>query len=134
MKRMTYMLVSILILLAVPLSAQTTYTVVIASGTALSNDVTTPSTCYPSAIQMPAAWTTANLTFQVKLGDEWGDWRDEYGAELGVVVSAVNDVIDLPVSVFYKLAGRTWRVRSGTTGTPVTQAAGRRLIVACTAR
>lgn len=134
MRQIIYILIGILTLLALPVSAQTTYTAIITQGAALSNDVTTPSTCYPSAIQVPAAWTTANLTFQVKLGSEWGDWRDEYGAELGVAVSAVNDVIDLPVSVFYKLAGRTWRVRSGTTGTPVTQAAGRRLIVACTAR
>jgi len=132
MKRITYVLIGILVMLALPVSAQTTYTAIIPAGESLSSDVVLPATCYPSAIKISAAWTAADLTFQVYVADGWGNRRDEYKGEVTVQVSAATDVVDLPISQWYWV--RSFRIRSGTAGTPVVQTAGRRLIVVCSAR
>lgn len=75
------------------------------------------------AIQMPAAWTAANLTFQASITKD-GTYYDVYdsgGNELTISASASKvfvDIIELASLRFIK-------VRSGTTGTPVLQADSR---------
>lgn len=72
---------------------------------------------------MPAAWTTAALTFQASLdGATFADLRDETGAEVsytGVAGAAVR----LPVSDWLGIA--FLKIRSGTSVTPVNQGAAR---------
>ncbi len=79
-------------------------------------------------INMPAAWTAADLTFQVDDGD--GTFRDLYfdwGAEmvLGAIASASID------TALFSLLTRInqLKVRSGTTGTPVAQVAERLITI-----
>jgi len=75
-------------------------------------------------IQMPAAWDTANLTFQ---GSPDGvTYTNVYkdGAEY-VVVAAISQWLILEPADFAGI--RYLKVRSGTSGTPVTQTAARTL-------
>lgn len=86
--------------------------------------------CTPAAIEMPAAWDTANLTFSVAstLTGTYKDVYDEFGSEVTVTAAA---------SRFIRLnAGDWWgmrylKIRSGTSGTPVTQTAARILTIHC---
>lgn len=79
-------------------------------------------------ITTPSAWTAANLTFQVSHdGTTFNNLYDQYGSEY-TVVAAASRAITLQPSDF---AGFNYiKVRSGTSGTPVTQAADRSLILA----
>jgi hypothetical protein len=133
MKRLSILILAVLAL-ATFAHAQTTYTATIANGEALSTVVNIRANCYPSAVKIPAAWTAADLTFQVSLdgGATFGNRRDEYKGEVTVQVSAATDVIDLPVNQWFWV--KFFRIRSGTTGTPVNQGAARDLIVVCSAR
>jgi len=74
-------------------------------------------------IEMPAAWTAANLTFQASMDN--ATYLNVYsaaGAEL-VVTAAASQFIWVDPSNF---AGCRWiKVRSGTSGTPVNQGAER---------
>jgi hypothetical protein len=79
-------------------------------------------------ILAPAAWTAAVLTFQVSFDDglTWADYYDDGANEQTLVAGAMaasGKYIALDASQF---AGVTWvKVRSGTTGSPVNQAADR---------
>jgi hypothetical protein len=80
------------------------------------------------AIQMPATWTTANLTFLASnaTGGTFNDLYDDAGNEVSVTAAA-SRVISLD-SVALKLGAlRFIKVRSGTTGTPVQQGGSRAL-------
>lgn len=82
------------------------------------------------AIQMPAAWTTANLTFQASsaTGGTFNDVYDDAGSEV-TVTAAVSRVISLD-SVALKLAPMRYiKIRSGTTATPVAQGGARSLVI-----
>lgn len=97
---------------------------VIASGVALSGELDLNGFRHIS-IQMPSAWTTANLTFQVaeKKGGIYQDVYDSSGNEFVVTAAvsrAISDITELAPFRFIK-------IRSGTTGTPVNQAAKRTL-------
>lgn len=75
------------------------------------------------AIQMPTTWTTGNLTFQgsndgTNFFDVYNMDGDEY-----TVVAAANRYIVL--SPFEFQWARYVKIRSGTTGTPVTQGGAR---------
>ena len=77
-------------------------------------------------IIMPSSWTTANLTFQAcqTFAGTYVDMYDDSGTEITVVAAASRAiVVDLAVLSFASV--RFVKVRSGTTGTPVTQAADR---------
>lgn len=81
----------------------------------------------PVAIIMPAAWTAANLTFQH--GDANGIFTnlyDDAGSEVVVTVAA-SRYIRLVPSEWVNM--RQLKIRSGTSGTPVAQAADRTLII-----
>ena len=80
-------------------------------------------------INMPAAWTAADLTFQVDDGD--GTFRNlwmEWGWELWFDAAAS---LSIELSVFARFQGLTrLKVRSGTSGAPVNQAAEREILLA----
>lgn len=80
-----------------------------------------------AAIAMPAAWTTAGLTFQASA--DGTTYYDLYASDnLGtaaeyLIGAAASEVISVPIGDFAGL--RYLKVRSGTTGTPVAQGAAR---------
>lgn len=79
------------------------------------------------AIIMPTSWDAANLTFQAS-SDIAGTYQNVYdstGTELSVTAAAARHIVLTPAS----FAGmRFIKVRSGTSGTPVTQTAARTLV------
>jgi hypothetical protein len=100
----------------------TPQTVTIANGTALSPAVG----LYPFALHgilMPAAWTAADLTFQVSVD----------GATFGEMTDVSGNAVDYKAAagVYIPIDPTLWRaiglikVRSGTAGVPVAQAADR---------
>lgn len=79
----------------------------------------------PAVIEMPAAWTAANLTFQTS-GDgvNFFDSYDESGTEISVTAAVSRRIRLDPI----QWAGiQHIKVRSGTTGVPVVQLAARTL-------
>jgi len=81
----------------------------------------------PAMIEMPAAWTAANLTFQTSGdGSNYFDVYDELGVEVTVIASTSRRIRLDPVM----WAGIQYiKIRSGTTGVPVVQLAERTLYV-----
>lgn len=110
--------------------------VVIANGAALSDEADVGAYRI-LAIQMPASWTTANLTFKGRPGsaadvlshpnDVLQDVYDDAGNEV-TVLAAAGRYISLTANKLDALLGvGALKVRSGTTGTPVNQGAARTL-------
>ena len=78
-------------------------------------------------IVMPATWTTANLTFQASAdGVPFNDMYTESGTEVNVSAGA-SRYIRLEPGLWTSV--RFLQIRSGTTGTPVAQAASRTLVI-----
>lgn len=102
--------------------------VTIAAGTALTPEIDMGGKRL-ARITTPAAWTTANLTFQVApiSGGTFNDLYDSGGTEYTVTAAASRTII-IPLADFIGL--RFIKIRSGTTGTPVAQAADRILTIA----
>ena len=74
--------------------------------------------------QMPSAWTTAAMTFSVSAdGVTYNDLYDDTGAEVNLTVSASKFIVLSNPQRF--LGIRYIKVRSGTTGSAVNQAADR---------
>jgi hypothetical protein len=98
----------------------------IANGAALSGaiDLDGYTLC---GIQMPSAWTTANLTFQVSAdGATYADVYSDSGGEYTVTAAASRYIVLNPAD----FAGmRFLKVRSGTTGTPVNQGGARTMLL-----
>ncbi len=102
--------------------------VTIANGTALSAEVDLGGAVLVG-IQMPAAWTAANLTFQAaeKAGGTFNNVYNDAGTELTVTAAAARHIL---LASPYALAGmRYLKVRSGTSGVPVNQAADRAMFL-----
>jgi len=80
-----------------------------------------------AAIQMPSAWTAANITFQGSVdGSTYYDLYDMYGTEI-LVTAAASRMIALDLTMF---AGINFvKIRSGTTATPVNQGADRAIVI-----
>ena len=105
--------------------------VTVSSGASLSESINLGSTRL-SAIMMPADWTAADLTFQASpnSGGTYHNLYDEADAE--VVVQAAEDrYIILSPDVWSGV--RNLKIRSGTSGTPVNQAADRAITLVCVA-
>lgn len=104
-------------------------TATIANGAALSDVVDLGPEARLKAVQMPAAWTAAALTFQVSTdGTTFIDLFSS-AAEVNFTVAA-NQMIGLTYdqnSFFERF--RYIKVRSGTTGTPVNQGAQRLIVL-----
>lgn len=81
-----------------------------------------------AGIIMPSAWTAANLTFQVSHDDTtYNNVYDSSGVEKQVTASASRYIILDPS----EWSGAQFiKVRSGTSGSAVTQAAARSVILA----
>lgn len=79
---------------------------------------------------MPSAWTAAGITFQVSMdGINYSNLYDDAGAEVAIVAAA-STAIALDGAL--KEALMPWKhlkLRSGTSGTPVAQAAERTITV-----
>lgn len=83
-----------------------------------------------SRVVIPAAWTTANLTFQTSAdGTTYTDLYDAAGTEYTVTVGGALRSIVIPLADF--IGVRYVKVRSGTTGSAVTQGAARSIILVC---
>jgi hypothetical protein len=95
----------------------------IANGAALSAAVELGHD-YLFAIEMPAAWTAAAITFDVSYdGTTFNPLYDDTGTEVSLTVAASRYVrINDPARFF---AIKKLKVRSGTVGSPVNQAAAR---------
>jgi len=83
------------------------------------------------AIQMPTAWTTANLTFQIGIGDmlanaTFANMFDKSGNEY-TITAAASETLVPPLADF--IGARFLKIRSGTNGTPVVQGATRNLLL-----
>jgi hypothetical protein len=78
-------------------------------------------------ILMPSAWTAASLTFQVAAtsGGTFCDVYDDAGAEVTVSAAASRYIGLTTADALCLSAARFLKLRSGTTGTPVNQAAAR---------
>lgn len=100
-----------------------TMTATIANAASLS-DVQNASGMRPVGLQMPAAWTTAALTFAVSYdkGVTYAPLYDGAGNEY-TVQAAASRAIALDPAVFSGV--RYFKIRSGTNGSPVTQGAAR---------
>jgi hypothetical protein len=99
-----------------------TATATIASGAALSGAVDC-GTARLAKINMPAAWTAANITLQTSAdGVTYRDCYDAQGTEYSVVAAASRSII---LALVDFLGTRFVKVRSGTAVTPVNQAAAR---------
>jgi hypothetical protein len=102
--------------------------VVIDSGASLSSVILVDSARALLALQMPAAWTAASLTFAVSFdGTTFVPlyWDGEEYTILAAGGAAASLGVSLEPSAF---AGWPFvRVRSGTSGTPVNQGAERTL-------
>lgn len=99
--------------------------VTIASGASLSAAIDTGG-AVPVRIAMPADWTAADLTFQVSSdgGTTWWNLYDAAGTEYTVTAAEDREIL-LP---YAELVGcRFIKLRSGTSDTPVNQAADRTL-------
>lgn len=76
---------------------------------------------------MPAAWTAADLTFQVSQdGATWADLYDETGAEITVDAAASRAIVFSNPALF--LGVKHLKIRSGTTGAAVAQGAERVIV------
>lgn len=108
-------------------------TVKIASGSALSEAINldkidnTPAGLRLFAIIMPAAWTAANLTFQVSVdgGTTYQNLYDDSGVEIVCVSSASTTIVFRDPTIFSSIA--LLKVRSGTAATPVNQGGDRNI-------
>lgn len=106
-----------------------TITATIANGASLSGEIDL-SNHKIMTIFMPAAWTAANLTFQVAAvtGGTFQDLYNDGGAEVNVTAAASRAIgVDIYAGVL--ASARFIKIRSGTTGTPVTQGAARSIIL-----
>lgn len=106
-------------------------TALIVSGASLSSIVWMPEHALV-AIQIPSAWTAAAITFQGSTdGSTFGDLYDDGGTEVTIAsatVAASRTIVN--GSILEKLAPLVaFKVRSGTTGTPVNQAADRSIAI-----
>lgn len=73
------------------------------------------------ALQVPAAWTAADITLQVSPdADKWYDVYSDAGDEVAIKASAGRHVT---LSLQYLAGVQYARLRSGTSGTPVNQVA-----------
>ena len=100
-----------------------THTATIAASGNLSAAVSIPNGHELIAIVMPAAWTAAGITFQASpTNGSFANAYDAAGDEIALVVLATHFV---PIAAGTLNGANFIKVRSGTSGTPVAQAAER---------
>lgn len=120
----------LLLALSIPGIAQTPYlsrlTATISNGQAITASIDLRDQPL-LAIQMPASWTTANLTFQGSNdGTNFFDVYNLEGDEYKVTAAASRYIV---LSPFEFQWARYIKIRSGTTSTPVNQSADRTIVL-----
>lgn len=96
--------------------------VTIANAASLS-DAATLNGLLLVGVVMPASWTAANLTFQASVdGTNYFDVYDDSGVERTITAAASRFIL-IPATDL--MSAVKLKVRSGTTGTPVTQGGSR---------
>jgi len=114
-------------LTTIPIIDTQTRTATIAISTSLSAAIALPPGWYPAAILMPAAWTAADLTFQLSLdGTTFADLYDDAGTEVTAKAAAARYITLDPLE--FRTA-RAIKLRSGTAASAVNQEAARTLIL-----
>lgn len=107
--------------------AGSSVTAQIANGASVSGTFDFGTDQRPCRIIMPGTWTTADLTVQTSIdGATWNNLHDVYGTEY-TIKAAASRSINLPIADF--LGVRYMRLRSGTSGSPVNQAAERSITI-----
>ncbi len=97
--------------------------VTILSGQSLSAAVDLQSSAAIARIEFPSAWTAANLTFQTSAdGVTYREYLDATGAAV-TVNGGADRIVGIDAVLFDGL--RFLKVRSGTSGVPVSQGADR---------
>ena len=106
-------------------SASEVITATIANGEALSGEIDLGG-YQIGAIQMPAAWTAANITFTAATatGGTFQSLYDDSGLEV-TVTAAAAECIALSSNALNLAPLRFIKIRSGTAATPVNQGAAR---------
>ena len=103
-----------------------TRTATIANGASLSDAIQIDGSAVVGVVT-PAAWTAANLTLQASADDStFSNVCDEQGNEKTVIASTSRYILLNPADF---LGANSIKVRSGTSGTAVNQAAARSVIV-----
>ena len=103
-----------------------TRTATIALGASLSDVIQIDGSAVVGVVT-PAAWTAANLTIQASADDAtYNNVYDELGTEKTIVASPARYISLNPADF---LGTNSIKVRSGTAGTPVNQAAASLVIV-----
>ena len=97
-------------------------TATIASGASLSGAVEVPRGCALVGISMPSTWTAAALTFQAAVINIYQNAYTTAGAAISYTAGAAQA---LPVDPAQWKHAAKLKVRSGTAGSPVNQAADR---------
>src|SRR4051794_17824191 len=95
----------------------------ITSGTALSSPIAIGADTL-EGIAMPAAWTTANITFQTSFdgGTTWLELINDAGTAVTLTGAAAGSFILLATTPKYAWRGvNLIKVRSGTSGSPMNQ-------------
>jgi hypothetical protein len=142
MKHLT--LVLLLALLAIPATAQTRlltaaeadagwFDITIPINTSVTDSIAIVTrrggNCIPVGIQMPAAWTPANLTFLAAASSSTpAALHDQFGTEV-TATAAASRYIALDPAQFFGI--RVLQIRSGIAASAVNQAAARTLRVVC---
>lgn len=120
----------LLLLFVLPSVAQTPYLTRLSTTIANGQAVTAAINLRDQpvlAIQMPASWTTANLTFQGSNdGTTFFDVYTLDGEEYTVVAAAGRYIVLSPFDFQW---ARYIKIRSGTTATPVNQSADRTIVL-----
>lgn len=108
----------------------TTVEVVIANGASLSAQVDL-TRLQLRAIQMPAAWDAANLTFQSmpRAGDTLQNVYDKAGTEHTITAAASRYIVPTGADAQALEALGFTKIRSGTSGASVNQTAARTLVL-----
>lgn len=101
-------------------------TATIATGASLSDALEIDGSAVVGVV-MPATWTAANLTLQASADDStFNNVYDELGTEKTIVASTSRYI---PLNPADFLGMNSIKVRSGTSGTAVNQAAARSVVV-----
>jgi len=99
-------------------------TATILSGASLSDVIMAPNGYFLAALLIPAVWTAAGVTFQASdgAGGTFGNVFSTAG-EVTFATDAVGRFLTCSPNEFRSV--QTFKVRSGTAGTPVNQGADR---------
>lgn len=114
-------------LVAIPCGQRFSRTVTILSGASLSGAVNIGNGSL-FAIQMPASWTAAGLTFQASSDcSAYANLYNDAGTEVTSTAAASTYIVMATPASW--LGIRCLKVRSGTSGSPVAQGADRALTI-----